>query len=1292
MRYIRYISLDGFDGISNFPVQYTNYGFHEQNFSLLPGKSYDLGITPDNQFSNMYFHAWIDYNGDGDFSDSGEKIGSFMATGTNEGNIYFTVPQNTQYRASRLRITGAYQKPSLGPCEKYDYGETEDYIVTFSPFDGALDKPGVGGKVLPADFNNDGLEDFLVCAVESWVWGEYRIRAYQNNGNGTFTEVFNLARGLYQAEVVPCDFDSDNDIDFVLTGKSTYYDVNNTYETSYLFQNDGDFNFTQVQIDFFNDFDIAVFRWGDYDSDGDADLFILSDYVDTRAAKLYHNDRGIFTESQLEFEGIRGGDARWGDYNNDGYPDLVANGEGVGGSRVIRIYKNERSRFSFIDIDQSGTDPPGFDWGDFEGDGDLDLLCTGEELLVYRNEGNDQFVKMVAATDSVQRAKWGDYDSDGDMDVLACAYNSLLAIYENTGGGGFHRHELSYTFPSKSNYLSLGNADWIDHDQDGDLDVLVSDPEITTRLFENTNPTHVNNPPSRPVNIRAEQVGDQVILKWDPSNDDITRNEAIHYNVRFGSYSNSGFILAPMAGAYSGTPFIRKEGNASRKTEKILHNVNEGEYYWGVQAIDNSGLASEFSYTGGHIIVQPFFSKTISLSSFTSYDLVKWGDFNNDGSLDAFADGKVYRNNGVSFTLVADLALSAGLEDVICAEWIDYNNDGNLDISFSGSFETNVYAGMRESLFLVFTSSGGSFTEAVRRSDWVPGISGGFCWGDFNSDGMPDLLFSGETAIGFEDIYHDTRFFLNTRDQGLVAYDIPVNRGDLGTFYAEDLDADMDMDLIYTSRQEGLITLINDGDANFRIEGRGIGEFEGRYLFGDYDNDRDVDILVAGNTILRNTNNAFTSTGVELPDLSGISINWLDTDGDHDLDVLMGGADSVFKIINFRNEGNEFYLKNEARLLANTTGSITPWDVDGDHDLDLLFTGNLEGTNSYSVYRNNYNFSCEPPGPPQALHAEVDSNFDVILSWDDPVNEDGAKPGYFFDVKVGTSPGAVDVIAPKSDPQSGFLRTPHLGNASVNRQFRIADLPLGTYYWSVLAINQSQQTSQWAPMGSIRVTRVSPGFRADTVCHGFETRFTNQTVTKSTVNQWEWNFGDGTSSSEQDPGHIFSEGGYHNVTLTAYTISGDYASVTRKIWVKESPKARFSADPVCDRTEMQFTDQTESGGLAGLQYNWNFGDGVISSNNSSVSHLYSSPGNYFSSLTVFAANGCQNYLSREVTVAESPDAGIQFAQGHYSAFCNGDSTILEVPGGVGYSFQWQFNGADLIGETDSELIVYGPTG
>jgi Flp pilus assembly protein TadD len=224
-----------------------------------------------------------------------------------------------------------------------------------------------------------------------------------------------------------------------------------------------------------------------------------------------------------------GSGAAWGDFDGDGDDDLflVAAGGGLDlaatGLQPSRLYENLGGTFravgSFPDTRIQGM---GAAWGDADGDGDLDLAVSGyRALLLFRNLGGGRFERDpgFAAPDGYWAGlAWGDFDRDGDLDLYVCGYvrfaeagdgprrvtrqygaavpytlnpaafepepNLLLA---NRGDGRFDEVAALWGV-SDPGGRSLG-ALWHDFDDDGRLDLYVANDISDNALFLNRGDT-----------------------------------------------------------------------------------------------------------------------------------------------------------------------------------------------------------------------------------------------------------------------------------------------------------------------------------------------------------------------------------------------------------------------------------------------------------------------------------------------------------------------------------------------------------------------------------------------------------------------------------------------------------------------------------------------------------------------------------------------------------------------------------------------------------------------------------
>ena len=104
--------------------------------------------------------------------------------------------------------------------------------------------------------------------------------------------------------------------------------------------------------------------------------------------------------------------------------------------------------FDDISAALTGVDQGSVAWGDYDGDGDLDILLTGDTgsayvTEVWRNDGGGSFSQASTAPTGVNwsDAAWGDYDNDGDLDILLAGYTAgstqVTEVWRNDGGGSF---------------------------------------------------------------------------------------------------------------------------------------------------------------------------------------------------------------------------------------------------------------------------------------------------------------------------------------------------------------------------------------------------------------------------------------------------------------------------------------------------------------------------------------------------------------------------------------------------------------------------------------------------------------------------------------------------------------------------------------------------------------------------------------------------------------------------------------------------------------------------------------
>ncbi|MCF8368209.1 MAG: FG-GAP-like repeat-containing protein [Bacteroidales bacterium] len=304
----------------------------------------------------------------------------------------------------------------------------------------------------------------LLSSPQTFIFVFLIIFSFQMNAQ-LFVDINAGLVNLENSSVSWGDYDNDKDMDILICGKSS----GGSFLTR-IYKNDGGL-FTDINAGL-SGINMGVVQWGDYDNDGDLDILATGENLE-QTAIIYRNDNGIFSSIQLDyFDGFSF--ACWGDYDNDGDLDAF-----ITGNWNSVLYRND-GQDQFIDSGNEFTmmNSAKADWGDYDGDGDLDLLLTGDtgggmKMYLYVNENNgftpQELANMGLSAGSVQ---WGDYDSDGDLDILIMGFNDWVEpqayIYRNDENLAFVNIYAGLA------PVAVGNAMWADYDNDGDLDCALT--------------------------------------------------------------------------------------------------------------------------------------------------------------------------------------------------------------------------------------------------------------------------------------------------------------------------------------------------------------------------------------------------------------------------------------------------------------------------------------------------------------------------------------------------------------------------------------------------------------------------------------------------------------------------------------------------------------------------------------------------------------------------------------------------------------------------------------------------
>lgn len=453
-----------------------------------------------------------------------------------------------------------------------------------------------------------------------------------------FSLVTSAFPAVYGPDIEFCDYDSDGDLDFIITGSTT----SAGQPIAKLYNNEGTSGFTLVTNTPFAGVMRGAVDWGDYDNDGHPDL-VLSGWLNAveSITMLYRNlGNGSFVPVNAGFVAVDYSSVEWADYNLDGWLDLLVAGVNSLGDHS-KIYRNNRNgTFTDINADLCPVSYGTASWSDFDNDGDPDLLfCGSNHMEVYENLGDDQFQNINAGMTPVfyGAAAWGDFDNDSYPDIVCQGWTAsgpITRLYHNNQEGGFvltptrlqncyggsltwgdynsdgkldlfmtgyydgtriskiYRNDSMGIFsptPDMFPALSSSWATWADYNNDGKLDLFISGYDGSgyhSKLYRN-NYSFVNTNPTPPVISFDMESG---LFQFSGAGDLTTNESGLTYDIRIGTSPGACNISSPLA-----------QQDGSRKTEKLGRRVirfipEPGQtYFASAQTVDRGFKRSAFS-------------------------------------------------------------------------------------------------------------------------------------------------------------------------------------------------------------------------------------------------------------------------------------------------------------------------------------------------------------------------------------------------------------------------------------------------------------------------------------------------------------------------------------------------------------------------------------------------------------------------------------------------------------------------------------------------------------------------
>ncbi len=224
-----------------------------------------------------------------------------------------------------------------------------------------------------------------------------------------------------------------------------------------------------------------------------------------------------------------------------------------------------------------------------------------------------------------------------------------------------------------------------------------------------------------------------------------------------------------------------------------------------------------------------------------------------------------------------------------------------------------------------------------------------------------------------------------------------------------------------------------------------------------------------------------------------------------------------------------------------------------------------------------------------------------------------------------------------------------------NIRIIINNLPFGIFYLLVFFfISQITLSADHNNLASNRISKIGENtniffpenkaiaeFSYTNPCYGSATLFTDESLPASDIVSWSWSFGDGGTSTNQNPSHTYSSLGNYNVALSIVDTDGNSSNVTHNIAITQPPIADFTkSDTACTTGLVFFYDDSTPNGGTITDYLWTFPDDHYSYDEDTYFVFLNTEYYYDVSLEVTDNNGCSHEITKNIYI--EPDLQISF--------------------------------------------------
>ena len=954
--------------------------------------------------------------------------------------------------------------------------------------------------------------------------------------------------------------------------------------------------------------------------------------VSTEAGVAMTHDGALFP---VVTDPRKGTGAAWFDYDMDGDLDLYTTLR----TQANKLWSNNGDG-TFTDmaaaagVENATGDGSGVVVADYNNDGCKDLfLANGNEDVLYQNNCDGTFsdVTVAAGLDvtlqhRASSASWGDYNNDGFVDLYIANHTAVSGatvdgvmgqdyIFHNDGDGTFTDVSDMLMGVNREGRSFVGG--FTDFDKDGDLDIF----KVNDCPTSNTDPTEFfrnDGGTDGVTDWTFTEISSSIGADWCQQGMGLAMGDYDRDLDTDLFFTDNGNTSPTSANVRAGSVFLRNDGG-SYSDQSDFNGTANTQLSWGANFFDYDldGWLDLYMAAGGMLDDQTFMASILwennGDGTFGDVSTVSggldtgertrtsaFGDYDGDGDPDMFIvnyEGamQLFRNNnnnGHNWVII-DL------------EGVTSNRDGiGAKIEVTTPDGVTQYHEVRSGSSLgAGDDIGGYFGLAMNSSISSVQVT----W--------PSGTVQTETGIGI-----NQRVLITENATGgsstLTASPASVDFGQVG---------------VGSTSAPVAVTLTNNGTADIDVSNVSLTGTDAAEFGHDFPGNM---MIPAGGEATVNV--TFSPTSISAPILAGEVLYRVNAGGAL---VADWEEDSETTPSQYVNSGDVTIVTTTDAVTLDATVPVgTPAEIFQSHRIDavraepsiewdfpvtagqelvvrLFFaeivrcqTGGrvfdvvIEGTEVLTDYEVLAEVGCEVGTMKEFIVTPADGNLDVNMNLGST-----SRPSMISAIEVATTDGSTG-----GGPKTAQMVIDHNGT-------------------------NGSQTVDLSGEGVDSGGNIAPSAAFTSEAALLDVTFTDgSTDADGTIVSWSWDFGDGNTSTDQNPVHAYAASGTYSVSLTVTDDGGLTDVASEDVTVSSGdPVAAFTH--VATDLAVVFTDaSTDNGTIA--SWSWDFGDGTTSTD-PSPSHTYATAGTYSVSLTVTDNDGLTDTATADVTVSEAGGTG-----------------------------------------------------